>query len=413
MATALRVTPPSTACSEHELVTAVRRGDDRAFEELYGRYRQRIGSYVFGMVGDHGRAEDISQEVFISALRRMRDTERPIALKPWLYEIAKNACIDHFRRGRRTEEVPLDADESLQSNKLMSAGTPETAVESKQQLDDLRGAFVGLSQSHHQVLVMRELEGLSYSEIGERLGMSRAVVESTLFRARKRLTEEYEELVSGRRCERVREVVAAERVHSLEALGIRERRRLARHLSHCQPCRRHAHMSGFDDSVLETPGLAGRIAALLPIPWLRDRLSGRDGEVVTASGAHSMVIARSVQTASRLVETLAPSAGAGRVAAAAAVLAIAGTGGGLITASSGGPAKRATVGPSAATSNHGGRSGTASGDGSPPGAVASVPAAGSVAASPKGSSRRAWPSRYHSLTRKSGRPNQVASMEWR
>ena len=138
---------------------------------------------------------------------------------------------------------------------------------------------------------MRELEGLSYSEIGERLGMSRAVVESTLFRARKRLTEEYEELVSGRRCERVREVVAAERVRSLEALGIRERRRLARHLSHCQPCRRHAHMSGFDDSVLETPGLVGRIAALLPIPWLKARLEGRDGEVVTASGAHSMAIA--------------------------------------------------------------------------------------------------------------------------
>ena len=90
-------------------MSAVRRGDDRAFEELYGRYRRRIGAYVFGMVGDHGRAEDISQEVFISALRRMRDTERPIAFKPWLYEIAKNACIDHFRRAaapRRCRSTP-------------------------------------------------------------------------------------------------------------------------------------------------------------------------------------------------------------------------------------------------------------------------------------------------------------------
>src|SRR5690349_13531996 len=108
MALALRVTQPAPACSEHELVAAVRSGDDGAFGELYARYRSRIGSYVFGMVGDHGRAEDISQEVFISALRRMRENGRPIAFKPWIYEIAKNACIDEFRRTRRAQEVSLE-----------------------------------------------------------------------------------------------------------------------------------------------------------------------------------------------------------------------------------------------------------------------------------------------------------------
>ncbi len=97
------VTPRPVMGDEHELVAAVRRGDDRAFEALYARYRKRIGAYVLGMVGDHGRAEDVTQEVFISALRRMRDTERPIAFKPWVYEIARNACIDHFRRSRRTK----------------------------------------------------------------------------------------------------------------------------------------------------------------------------------------------------------------------------------------------------------------------------------------------------------------------
>src|SRR5215216_6157948 len=99
--------------TDHQLVGAVRRGDDRAFEELYSRYQRRIAAYVFGMVKDHGRAEDITQEVFISALRRMRETERPIAFKPWVYEIAKNACIDQFRRSRRAEEVSFDAGEGL------------------------------------------------------------------------------------------------------------------------------------------------------------------------------------------------------------------------------------------------------------------------------------------------------------
>src|SRR3712207_2565089 len=97
--------------TDHELVAAVRRGDDRAFEQLYGRYQRRIAAYVYGMVNDYGRAEDITQEVFISALRRMRETERPIAFKPWIYEIAKNACIDQFRRSRRAEEISFDADE--------------------------------------------------------------------------------------------------------------------------------------------------------------------------------------------------------------------------------------------------------------------------------------------------------------
>ena len=95
--------------TDHELVTAVRPGEDSAFEELFARYRsadprlrQRDRSR------DADRAEDITQEVFISALRRLRDTERPIAFKPWIYQIAKNACIDELRRAQRNHEVPFD-----------------------------------------------------------------------------------------------------------------------------------------------------------------------------------------------------------------------------------------------------------------------------------------------------------------
>src|ERR1700754_5023430 len=179
------------------------------------------------MVHDHGRAEDITQEVFMSALRRMRETERPIIFKPWIYEIAKNACIDAFRRTKRAEEVSIDAEGGLAAadhGKLASISPSlDATVEGKQQLDDLCGAFGGLSDAHHQILVMRELEGLSYREIGERLGMSRAAVESTLFRARRRLTEEYDELVSGARCVRIQDLIvrAADR-----ALGVRETRKL-------------------------------------------------------------------------------------------------------------------------------------------------------------------------------------------
>ncbi|HEV2062901.1 MAG TPA: sigma-70 family RNA polymerase sigma factor, partial [Solirubrobacteraceae bacterium] len=251
----------------------VRAGDDRAFEQLYTRYHRRIAAYIHGMVHDHARAEDIAQDVFMSALRRMRETDRPIAFKPWVYEIAKNACIDQFRRSRRAEEVSMDAEDGLGSadyGRLVSSGpTPDVAVDHKQQIDHLRGAFGGLSETHHEILVMRELEGLSYREIGEKLGMTRPAVESTLFRARRRLTEEYDQLVTGERCARVQQIIAAA---GGSALGARDRRRVARHVSYCQPCLRHARRSGIDARDLVHKPVRQKIAALLPLPaFLKER----------------------------------------------------------------------------------------------------------------------------------------------
>ena len=111
----------SPADSDQKLVARIRRGDDRAFELLYERYHRRIHAYVLGMVKDHGRAEDVTQEVFLSALRRMRETEQPLAFKPWLYQIAKNSCIDAFRRSKRTEEVSYDADDALGARRPLQA----------------------------------------------------------------------------------------------------------------------------------------------------------------------------------------------------------------------------------------------------------------------------------------------------
>src|SRR3954465_9229423 len=266
--------------SDEALVAAIRRGDDFAFERLYKRYQRRIAAYVHGMVHDHGRAEDITQDVFMSALRRMRDTDRPIIFKPWIYEIAKNACIDAFRRSKRAEEVSFDAEEGLGGSDygrlVSSTPTPDAAVDTRMSLDHLRGAFGGLSEMHHDILVMRELEGLSYREIGQRLGMSRPSVESTLFRARRRLTEEYEELTSGERCQRVQGLIVDS---GGRRMGVRDERKLARHVSYCQPCRRAADAAGFDVAALAAQkSLRGKVAALLPIPaFLKRRWFGGDG----------------------------------------------------------------------------------------------------------------------------------------
>jgi RNA polymerase sigma factor (sigma-70 family) len=319
----------TTGPGDHELVGAVRRGDDRAFEALYSRYQRRIAGYVYGMVKDYGRAEDITQEVFVSALRRIRQTERPIAFKPWIYEIAKNACIDAYRRGRHAEEVSFDADDRLSAadyGRLVAPGpSPDSAIDTKQDLDHLCGAFGGLSDTHHQILVMRELEGLSYADIGERMGMSRPAVESTLFRARKRLGEEYDELASGARCLRVQAIIADS---DGARLGLRDKRRLARHVSHCQPCRRLAAHAGLDIAIPVRTRVAEKIAGFLPLPAFLRLRRGAGGDAVAATGgsgggrswaAHLPAFAEPLQS------------GWGKAAAGLTALLVAGAGAGVTT----------------------------------------------------------------------------------
>ncbi|MGZ5374794.1 MAG: RNA polymerase sigma factor, partial [Aeromicrobium sp.] len=97
--------------SDWDLVVAVRRGDESAFEELFRRYHGPIAGYVGRMVRDKARAEDLAQDVFFSALRHLRATDAEIDFKPWIYEIARNATIDHWRRASRTEEVSVDHDD--------------------------------------------------------------------------------------------------------------------------------------------------------------------------------------------------------------------------------------------------------------------------------------------------------------
>jgi RNA polymerase sigma factor (sigma-70 family) len=322
---ASRMTTTPVDSTDHQLVAGVRAGDDRAFERLYERYHRRIAAYIYGMVNDYARAEDIAQDVFMSALRRMRETERPIAFKPWIYEIAKNACIDQFRRARRAEEVSYDAEEGLGAadyGRLVTTGpTPDVAVDQKMSLDHLCGAFGGLSETHHEILVMRELEGLSYREIGERLGMSRPSVESTLFRARRRLTEEYSELISGERCRRIQSIIASA---ATGALGTRDQRRMARHVSYCQPCRRQARLAGLDASVLVHTPVRAKIAAFLPLPaFLRRRWGGDSDTVSGMASSHAPTVA---QWSSAVSDPSA--AGWVKAAATAATIAIAGAGAG-------------------------------------------------------------------------------------
>lgn len=287
---AIGASQPELSRAEAHLVEAARGGDERAFGELYERYGRRIFAYVLSIVRDHGRAEDIVQDVFVSALRRMRSSDRAISFKPWIYEIAKNACIDELRRVQRAREVSIEQGSGEQ---LASADcSPDTSFERGQQLAILNGAFRGLSERQHKVMVLRELEGLSYAEIAAQTGMTVPMVESTLLRARRRLSQEYDEIATGRRCQQVHAVVDTGGQAAVDALGLRERRRFARHVAHCQPCARYVHLAGVSAPETGMPAVAKKIAGLLPFPIARWSLPwGRH----SASGSRASGLLRSAR----------------------------------------------------------------------------------------------------------------------
>jgi RNA polymerase sigma factor (sigma-70 family) len=282
-----------TEAADGVLVDAVRDGDDAAFEELYRRYQARIAGFVRSMLHDEARAEDVAQEAFLSALRRMRATDTEINFKPWIYQIARNAAIDSYRRNNHAVEVSMDAADGLRASdrhRLVGLdGAPDSALITKERLTHLQGAFDELSDVHTRVLVMRELEGMSYREIGQRLDLTRPAVESALFRARRRLESEYNELSEGRRCEAMRATMA--RMAAGTQRGAEEHR-LARHAKRCHACRRRARELGIEP--LSTLGaLRRKAAALLPIPWFFRR-SGGDGSGITglfSTGANAAPLA--------------------------------------------------------------------------------------------------------------------------
>jgi RNA polymerase sigma factor (sigma-70 family) len=281
----LGATAISVEASDEQLVGLAQTGNSEAFAVLFRRYRPAVARYAGRILGDDVRAEDVVQEVFLAALRSIGTLDRPAGFKPWLYRIAHNTCVDHVRRNGRAEEISMDA-AVLPANEeirlVRQAPSTHAAVTMKEDFRHLREAFGGLPPAQSLVLVMRELQGLSYEEIALRLGVTRASVESTLFRARQGLKEEYGQISTGERCLRMRPVMA----RMAEGMGgLRDRRTLARHLRGCQPCRREACAMGLGGAALESSGLRGglsRVAALLPLPWLFHR---RADETDAASSA--------------------------------------------------------------------------------------------------------------------------------
>jgi len=195
----------SAEAREDELVAGAQAGNAEAFEALFRRYRDRITTFVRSSVRDEGRTEDLVQEIFFSAHSSLPSLSHPAAFRTWLYQIARNACLDEARRRSRQDDLILGWEEFPPPDEriVIHNHDADRVLLQKEELTDLTQALDGLPSSQHQALVLRELEGMSYDEIGQRMQLSRHAVESVLFRARRGLKGEYSEIQTGRRCRRM------------------------------------------------------------------------------------------------------------------------------------------------------------------------------------------------------------------
>jgi RNA polymerase sigma factor (sigma-70 family) len=328
--------------SDERLTRRAVKGDERAFAAIFRRYHQRLYRFCLAIVGNPEDAQDALQNTMIKVLRALPGEERQIELKPWLYRIAHNEAIDLLRRRRETTQ--LDVEQVAPGYGLSEDAATRERL--RQLLADLRE----LPERQRDVLVMREMSGLSFDEIGVALETTPAVCRQTLYEARHSLRQ----MEEGREMD----CDAVTRALSDGDGRVTRRRDVRAHLRSCAVCRT------FRDDIRRREQ---DFAALAPLPALAaagmlQGLVGASSQATTGGGVAAVLGGGAAKT----IATSAAVKGVATVAVVAAVGVTAADRTGVIHLGLPGEesAKQAPVDPGAGgDSHHIGGSGSSAGAG--------------------------------------------------
>jgi RNA polymerase sigma factor (sigma-70 family) len=247
--------PPAWPSADDRLVDAVRRGDPGAFDRVYDRHARELHSFCRHMLGNSADAEDALQQTFLKAYRALRDSSRPIALRPWLFTIARNECLSVLRRRDPAAPVlEIGVTEGL-------AAQVEERIELREMLTDI----ARLPGEQREALLLSSIQKLSGEEVAEILGTDRDRVKALVYRARRSLAHKRE--ARDTCCADVRAQLSVLRGGSLRRKVIRE------HLLECEGCRPSGR------------GEAARAAGRSPAGADGARRSGTPGSPRTRAGA--------------------------------------------------------------------------------------------------------------------------------
>jgi RNA polymerase sigma-70 factor (ECF subfamily) len=188
--------------SDNELISAARTGDRGALEALLLRYQPKVYGFGMRMCRDPEDAKDVLQDTLFAMARTVRDFRGASSISTWLYSIARSFCVKKRRRGRSVAAVPLsvDAHQRMAAAQVPHPGPgPEQDLENREVEAVLARAIAGLAPVYREVIVLRDVEGLTAPEVAEVLGITVDAVKSRLHRARLAVRDALAPLLGVRR----------------------------------------------------------------------------------------------------------------------------------------------------------------------------------------------------------------------
>ena len=187
--------PVGSSDQDAALVRAIQAGDMAAFDQMVVKHKDKLFNMVYWFLGDYQEANDCSQEIFIKVFKSIKKFRSESSFSTWLYRIAINTCKNRLKSSAyrwKKKTVPLENPESSEDGNLSykihnDSPSPANELEKKERLMMIQKAINALPQEQNRVIVLRDIQGLSYQEIVDVTGLNLGTVKSRLARARMEL----------------------------------------------------------------------------------------------------------------------------------------------------------------------------------------------------------------------------------
>jgi RNA polymerase sigma factor (sigma-70 family) len=299
------------------LISMARNGNSGAFETIVDRYQGRLLGFCRQMLGSTEDAEDVLQEVFVNAYRAMLADDREINLRPWLYRIARNRCLNHLRK------PTADAQESMDMVPMVEAASTAEKVHNREEFRQLLADVGKLPETQRSALMLREMDAMSYEEIAQAMETSVPSVKSLLVRARISLAE----------ASQARQLTCGEvRIDLAEAAeGLRKvSGPVRRHVRDCEECSDFRSQVRSNDKALAALFPAGPLLAFKGFLLSKLGIGGGTGAGAgagagaTAGAGASATATGAVGTVSAALSSSGAAGGLGAVGGAIGTKAVAG-----------------------------------------------------------------------------------------
>lgn len=187
------------------MIAALKRRDEDAFTELVTAYQRRVFNVIYRIVGDRQESEDVAQEVFVAVFKYIDSFRGESKFSTWLYRIANNRALNRVKYlGRRSYKKHQDFEDTHDAT-LQASGTQNTAARPDEHALGnelhaiINAGLATLSEEHRTVVVLRDVEDMSYTEIAEALEIAEGTVKSRLYRARAALKDYVDERYAAKK----------------------------------------------------------------------------------------------------------------------------------------------------------------------------------------------------------------------